>query len=239
MKRAVGRCRGRVLTWAGGMALAYAFCAPTPAQTTDADALVRCASRDMGRVHCAIDTRNGVELVRQLSDNSCIRGSEWDVERDGIWVSLGCRGEFRPLRPAGSGPVQMRRVVRCESDGRQNGCPVMLRGAPVRLLRQLSAWPCKEGRSWGVRRNEIWVSRGCDGEFELGAEDGSGFVDVPRPLTCESKSKTRRMCGITVEHGVRLQRQLSTTACVEGHNWGWSRDGVWVDDGCRAEFVVD
>jgi len=200
--------------------------------------LVRCESRDMARTHCPMDTRNGVELVRQLSSNPCIRGSEWDIEREGVWVALGCRGEFRPLRgPAAK--VQMRRVVRCESDGRQSSCPVMLRGAPVRLLRQRSVWPCKEGRSWGVRRNEIWVSRGCDGEFEVGAEDGSGFVDVPRLVTCESKSKARRLCGITVERGVRLQRQLSASACVEGTSWGWSRDGVWVDDGCRAEFVVD
>lgn len=243
MRRAVGRGNRRVRALAGGMALPIALalfvCAPGAAQPVASDAVVRCESRDMERVHCAMDTRNGVELVRQLSNNSCIRGSEWEIERDGIWVSLGCRAEFRPLRPSGGASVLMRRVVRCESDGRQNSCPVMLRGAPVRLLRQMSAWPCKEGRSWGVRRNEIWVSRGCDGEFEVGAEDGSGFVDVPRPLVCESKSKTRRMCGITIEHGARLQRQLSNTACVEGHTWGWSRDGVWVDDGCRAEFVVD
>lgn len=197
-----------------------------------------CQSRDMARAHCPLETRYGVELVRQLSDTSCIRGSEWDIEQGGIWVALGCRGEFRARVPV-SAATQTRRVLRCESDGRQQSCPVILRGAPVRLLRQLSAWPCKEERSWGVRRNEIWVSRGCDAEFEIGAEDGSGFVDVPRQLTCESKSRTRRMCGITVEHDVRLQRQLSGTACVEGHNWGWSRDGVWVDDGCRAEFQVN
>ncbi|HBK45759.1 MAG TPA: hypothetical protein DDZ67_04850 [Xanthomonadaceae bacterium] len=198
---------------------------------------VRCESRDMAREHCALDTRSGVQLVKQLSENSCIRGSEWDVDRDGVWVAFGCRAEFRAL-DAQAAPL-MRRVIRCDSDGRQETCPVILKGAPVRLLRQLSAWPCKEGRSWGVRRNEIWVSRGCDGEFEIGAEDGSGFVDAPRMLTCESKSRVRRMCGISVEREVRLGRQISGTPCVEGENWGWSRDGVWVNDGCRAEFVVN
>ena len=212
--------------------------APVAAQEAAVAGVVRCESRDMGRVHCPMETAGGVELVRQLSERSCIRGSEWDIERDGIWVSLGCRGEFRPRRPMAT-KVPTRRVIRCESDGRPNSCPVTLRGAPVRLLRQLSVWPCKEGRSWGVRRNEIWVSRGCDGEFELGAADGSGFVDVPRVLVCESKSKARRMCGVTVEREVRLQRQISGAACVEGESWGWSRDGVWVDDGCRGEFVVD
>ncbi|MEQ4575399.1 MAG: DUF3011 domain-containing protein [Gammaproteobacteria bacterium] len=200
---------------------------------------VRCESRGMERRHCPIDTANGVQLVRQLSESTCIRGSEWDVEPNGggIWVALGCRAEFRSIRPQGD--ALTRRVVRCESNGPQTSCPVMLRGEPVRLLRQRSAWPCKEGRTWGTRRNEIWVSRGCDGEFEIGAEDGSGFVDVPRRVTCESKNRIRRMCGVSVERGVRLGRQISGTACVQDKNWGWSRDGIWVDGGCRAEFIVD
>uniref|UniRef100_UPI00131F384C DUF3011 domain-containing protein n=1 Tax=Xanthomonas fragariae TaxID=48664 RepID=UPI00131F384C len=49
----------------------------------------------------------------------------------------------------------------------------------------------------------------------------------------------RRTCGVSVERGVRVGRQMSRTPCVEGQTWGWSRDGVWVDDGCRAEFIVD
>jgi hypothetical protein len=28
------------------------------------------------------------------------------------------------------------------------------------------------------------------------------------------------------------------TACIEDQNWGWDRRGVWVSDGCRAEFRV-
>jgi hypothetical protein len=225
------------------MVLCGVLCMPELAQAQAAEGTlplqVRCESHGMGREHCPIDTTRGVQLVRQLSENTCIRSSEWDVEPNGggIWVAMGCRAEFRSIRPQGSAPT--RRVVRCESNGRQESCPVILRGAPVRLLRQLSSWPCKEGRTWGARRNEIWVSRGCDAEFEIGAEDGSGFLDMPRMVTCESKSRMRRMCGVTIEHGARLSRQISGTPCVQDQNWGWSRDGVWVDGGCRAEFVVN
>lgn len=199
-------------------------------------AVVRCESRDMARVHCAMETADGVQLVRQLSETNCIRGSEWDVDQDGVWVQQGCRAEFATAAPAAT---VMRRVVRCDSNGGKVVCPVVLRGAPVRLLRQRSMWPCKEGRTWGTRRNEIWVSRGCDGEFEVGAEDGSGFVAVPRLVTCESKKSARRSCGVSVERSVRMSRQISRNPCVEGQTWGWSRDGVWVNDGCRAEFIVD
>jgi hypothetical protein len=37
---------------------------------------------------------------------------------------------------------------------------------------------------------------------------------------------------------VRLQRQLSDSACIEGRSWGWNRAGIWVDQGCGASFLV-
>ncbi len=210
---------------------------PPMADDRDYAALVvRCESRDGGMTRCPMETSYGVELARQLSDSVCIRNSQWGLYGEGVWVTQGCRGEFVARVPASTGGA--RRVVRCESDGRPQSCAVNLRGAPVRLLRQVSALPCREARSWGVRRNEIWVSRGCGGEFEIGAGDGSGFVDAPRTLVCESKSRQRRMCGATVEHSAVMTRQLSGSPCEEGRSWGWNPHGVWVDKGCRGEFSV-
>lgn len=200
--------------------------------------VVRCESDGSALQRCAMDVSRGVQLVRQLSTQSCIRETSWGVEERGVWVSLGCRAEFAAEQPA-PGPRLVRRMVRCESKGRTVTCPVLLRGAPVRLIRQQSLLPCREGRTWGYGRNEIWVSRGCQGQFEVGAEDGSGFVDVPRQVTCESKSEMRRECGVSVERRVTLVRQLSNAACEEGRSWGWDRTGIWVDKGCRAEFSAD
>ena len=215
--------------------------APLPAGAADApppSPVVRCQADGEAPVRCAMDVARGVQLVRQLSTSSCIRETSWGVEEQGIWVSRGCAGEFAAQTPATTHKL-VRRVVRCESDGRMVSCPVVLRGAPVRLLRQQSVLPCREGRTWGMGRNEIWVSRGCHGQFEVGAEDGSGFVDVPRQVTCESKSEQRRECGVTVMRKVTLVKQLSTAACEEGRSWGWDHAGIWVDDGCRAEFSAD
>ena len=212
------------------------------AETGYAGQVVRCQSKDMEWVHCDMPVAYGVDLVRQLSDNSCVRGSEWGTDRTGVWVTLGCRAEFRSRRAPGaasSGARNVRRVVRCESNGRPASCPVILQGAPVRLLRQLGALPCREGHSWGVKRNEIWVTRGCQGDFEVGATDGSGFLDVPRTLVCESKSRQRRFCGAGISREARLVKQLSGSACEEGRSWGWDQRGVWVDNGCRAEFQVN
>ncbi len=212
------------------------FAAVKDDAAASATGVVRCESEDELRVYCPVNTGQGVQMVRQLSVRDCIRESSWGFEQGKVWVSDGCRAEFAPRTQS---TRLTRRVVRCESKGRVEVCPVVLRGAPVRLLRQQSVLPCREGRSWGYGRNEIWVSRGCQGQFEVGAEDGSGFVDVPRRITCESKGELRRECGVSVTHRVTLLKQLSNAPCQEGDSWGWDRFGVWVDKGCRAEFSAD
>ncbi|KAF1688211.1 hypothetical protein B1992_00800 [Pseudoxanthomonas broegbernensis] len=209
--------------------------ATVPAAAATAGEVVRCESEDLRRTYCAMEAGGGVDLVRQLSETPCIRESDWGVDGQGVWVTRGCRAEFRAR---GASSSASRHVIRCESpSGRSRSCAVALRGAPVRLLRQLSSPPCRFGESWGVGRNEIWVARGCKGEFEVGDRD-AGFPPGPRLLTCESKGLIKRTCGTTIDQEVFLVRQLSDTACEEGRNWGWDEHGVWVDDGCRAEFAV-
>ena len=39
-------------------------------------------------------------------------------------------------------------------------------------------------------------------------------------------------------NGVRMTNQLSRANCVEGHSWGFNNNGIWVDNGCRAEFTL-
>lgn len=54
----------------------------------------------------------------------------------------------------------------------------------------------------------------------------------------ESKNMQRTYKRTSTRGGVRLVKQLSREACVEGVSWGFDRDGIWVDQGCRAEFRV-
>ena len=56
-------------------------------------------------------------------------------------------------------------------------------------------------------------------------------------IRCESPSNRYRECAMDTRGGVQLTRQLSSTRCEEGRNWGQGRNGVWVDRGCRAEFT--
>jgi hypothetical protein len=211
----------------------------------------RCESDGNRQRYCRIDTRGGVELARQLSSTPCIRGRNWDYDRDGVWVSHGCRAEFATGYGNGYSGGNYG-TIRCESSGnRTRECNIESRGR-VRLVRQLSSSPCIEGRSWGYGRNRVWVSNGCRAEFQAegrgnawgggypgndyqGGYQGGGYGGT---LRCESDDNRQRRCNTDIRGRVELVRQLSSTRCIQGSNWGWDRGGIWVDRGCRAEFLI-
>ena len=63
------------------------------------------------------------------------------------------------------------RSIRCSSDnGERVYCEVDTRERRVRLVRQISESPCREGETWGWDRRGIWVDRGCRAEFAIGRE---------------------------------------------------------------------
>ena len=60
-----------------------------------------------------------------------------------------------------------------------------------------------------------------------------------RIVRCESNDGRVRECA-TGGGRVVLERQHSQSPCIEGRSWGYARGGVWVAQGCRADFrVVD
>lgn len=150
----------------------------------DGGGIVRCESRDNRTRHCRVDTRGGVVLVNQLSRSGCWEGSTWGWDRGGIWVSGGCRADFRVLG-----------WDRARWDDRDD---------------------------W--RRRHDW--RGRDDWHHA------------RRIVCESDRGRYRECRIPIARGVDIIRQLSRGHCQLGVSWGWNRGVVWVDRGCRAEFVV-
>lgn len=58
-------------------------------------------------------------------------------------------------------------------------------------------------------------------------------------IRCESGMFGRqKYCQAQTEGRVRLVREYSRGRCVEWRTWGFDRGGVWVDNGCKAEFRV-
>lgn len=226
----------------------------------DYEEVVRCESRDYRQYYCDIDTRGGVRIVNQLSDTACVEGRTWGWDRRGVWVSGGCRGEFAAAGRGGYGSGHGHGydsgstygdVIRCESRGyNQIYCNADTRRG-VRLVNQLSSTACIEGQTWGADRRGVWVRGGCRGEFELGrggdyGYGGPGFAPG-RPgygghgqntVVCESRDNRYRHCSIAVYRQAELIRQLSDNHCVFNRSWGYDRNGVWVDRGCRGEFAI-
>lgn len=158
--------------------------------------------------------------------------------------------QAQPGRGGGHGPER----IECTSrDYRLARCNVNWRDAE--LVRQTSSTRCVRGQTWGVDRRGVWVDRGCAGIFaeagrggRPGAGPGGPGGWHPGPgwdreirLACSSNDFRYRMCQVDIGAGgrVRIERQLSDTACIEGRTWGSNRAGIWVDRGCAAFFVVN
>ncbi|WP_149195550.1 DUF3011 domain-containing protein [Luteimonas suaedae] len=160
-----------------------------------------------------------------------VNRSNWTFSRIKQDIARSLAGTSGP-RP----PVRPGNTIRCESDdGRSRTCPTPWRG-PSRLVRQLSSAPCVEGRTWQSQGGRVQVGNGCRAEFAAGAQVRPPPVVGDR-VTCASEGGRHRTCPWNAAAGQpRLLRQLSSQPCVQGRTWGYDRRGLWVDNGCRAEF---
>jgi hypothetical protein len=142
-------------------------------------------------------------------------------------------------------PALFAETIRCESDrGHRHECSFDGWGR-VELQRQVSRTDCIEGRTWGTEgRHSVWVSDGCRADFFIrrnrdnDRDDRREHDRRSRTIICESDYNSRHRCDAETEYGVHLTRQISRTACVLNRTWGYDSRGIWVRDGCRAEFTL-
>ena len=221
--------------------------APATAQTT-----ITCSSEGGRYKECSVDTRGGVRLEQQLSSNTnkggaCIENQTWGWDRNKIWVDRGCRARFLVGRPQTSNRPTT--SITCSSEGgRYQLCRTDTRGG-VRLVEQLSksgsrGGQCVYNQSWGYDRTGIWVNNGCRARFEVrdsgwhdnssGSWPGSGGNTV----RCESRGNSQNYCRADTSGGVRLDHQLSNSPCRFHDTWGYDNGGIWVSNGCRADFEL-
>ncbi len=151
--------------------------------------------------------------------------------------------------------AQAAQTIECASkQGQHQYCRAQTDGY-VRLDEQHSDTPCVAGRTWGYDETGIWVDNGCRARFVVGKR---GYYDEPRrrpkdydsrdyydesapaarTIRCASKGGRYNYCATDTSGYVRLERQLSDTQCVKWQSWGYDASGIWVDQGCRAEFSV-
>ncbi|MET0755301.1 MAG: DUF3011 domain-containing protein [Pseudoxanthomonas sp.] len=57
-------------------------------------------------------------------------------------------------------------------------------------------------------------------------------------ITCESRNGSYQSCPVDTRGGVVLSHQLSSQGCWQNDTWGYDRNRIWVNNGCRAQFEV-
>ncbi|MEZ5438205.1 MAG: DUF3011 domain-containing protein [Lysobacteraceae bacterium] len=214
--------------------------------------IIVCASEDYRRQFCPAPTSMGVRLINQISRSECVRGRTWWRDERGIVVTQGCAGEFQigyrddayqwPPSQGAGGPVRPNEF-RCESiDDRKRYCPADIGRGRAALLEQHSRSSCMFGRTWGFDSRGVWVDRGCRATFRIdyiGAGNSWYPGQGQNYMRCESRDYRQAQCRVGYNvRSVRLVRQVSDSACIEGRSWGFNRGVIWVDNGCAADFEL-
>jgi hypothetical protein len=58
-------------------------------------------------------------------------------------------------------------------------------------------------------------------------------------ITCESRGNRREYCAVEGRGEVTMVRQIGRAECIRGRTWGIDEGGIWVQNGCRAEFQIE
>src|SRR5947209_1047174 len=88
---------------------------------------------------------------------------------------------------------------------------------------------------WRHRGGSCLVPAGCRADFRV---TGDWQANAAALLYCSSDYMQRNVCNTDTLDGVFIVRQRSEADCVFNRTWGYSRDAIWVDRGCRADFEV-
>jgi hypothetical protein len=116
-----------------------------------------------------------LRLLGKKSRASCVKNSSFGFRDDAVWVKNGCEGEFEvTYRPnthsdwefTNGGP-QTRSLI-CKSDQfRRAACNAGGVISEIRLKNKRSRAACKADSTYGFRFDEIWVTDGCEAEFDV------------------------------------------------------------------------
>ncbi len=220
---------------------------------------VRCTSRNFSLSTCRVDGPiTQLRLRRQRSSARCQQGTSFGYRGNEVWVDRGCDAEFDvtfrsrdgdrdDYRP---GRDERRTELTCRSrNGGRESCEVGGIVTRVRVLDRRSSARCREGQSYGFRRDYVWVDRGCSARFEVYYREDDRYDDRPwwdrdgeretDDITCKSKDYGYKRCKVDGRIiSIRLRDRKSSAPCRRGESFGFERDYVWVDKGCAAKFDV-
>jgi hypothetical protein len=210
----------------------------------NAGQVVHCVSTESGRTYCG--NANTRYAIRGTPSTTCVEGRTWGFDNRGVWVTGGCSADFASV--AGDPVTSTSTYV--NSAGRTVHCVSTASGrsycgnAHVHYVIASNPNPvCVEGKTWGMGERGIWVSGGCNADFDAAADAATAVpssvsVDSSgRIVKCVSTESGRTYCGTAHRHYVISG--MPDPVCIEGNTWGHDAKGVWVTGGCKASFTYD
>jgi len=214
---------------------------------------VVCSSIDNAYRECPVPFRGHAVVSQQISDSACVEGRSWGQKQGMVWVNRGCRARFAMV-PDTTAAASGRPGMVCKSKkGERRVCNTGIDGR-IRLVNRFKkSGACIEGRTWGQRGNQVWVSDNCRARFAAAYGNAGAYPDRDGrqgrnavwardpnySVTCSSIDSQQRCKWDTRYGSPRLSQRFSKTSCVEGRNWGYTaRDGLWTSGGCRASFAA-
>ncbi len=65
-------------------------------------------------------------------------------------------------------------------------------------------------------------------------------AEAQKRIRCESDGGKYNHCNVRLVRGdnVQVSQKHSKAACRRGDSWDLDRSGIWVDKGCRADFLI-
>lgn len=165
------------------------------------------------------------------------------------WLGLAVAALIAGFFVAAPANAQADTRIKCESwQFRPARCNVP--GITNASIINVIAGDCRPG-NWGFDRDGVFVNNGCRAFFNVqtrgsgfpgggGGGVGPGFPGGPggggQIVRCESWQFQPARCNMDTRGGVRIQRVIAGN-CRQNQTWGWDRQAVWVNGGCRADFV--
>jgi hypothetical protein len=165
---------------------------------------MECRSDNNRYRRCSANTENRVELLRQFSSASCVRGRSWGYDRSSVWVDNGCQARFG----YGYGNVSGDTSGNGSSGGSDSGAVI----GGVALAAGLIALLAAAGKS----SNSSSRSAGAPASATVHA-DLSNFPSDARTPGQACMNEAARQVGATGGTAVRLDSVDGATR--EGNGW--------------------
>jgi len=185
--------------------------------------IIKCSSIKNHRKTCNADTSRGVKLIEQISRSSC--HGNWGYTHNHIWVDNGCRAKF---------------LLNVNSYSNSNDHDSGYSNSNEHNSGYSNNNEHKPGYS---NNNEHNSGNSSNNDHSSGyssdnahSSSSNSHNNVSNRIICESINSQRELCSIPHDSQISMYRQMSRSSCQ--NNWGYSNTHIWVDHGCRAEFIV-